>query len=190
LSGRDGRAIVIAGCCFANPKEAGVKNIVEQELLRTVHPMDVVEQVAEANSWECSREEDDELQLTIRGMYATYIVSFNWMEDIEALHLACAIELSAPAHRLRDLKELVMLINEQVWVGHFDYWQDDKVVLYRHSHLMAGGADIDPHQCVQMVQYAFQTCDLYFQALQFVTWAGKSAKEALEAIQFETVGEA
>ena len=37
---------------------------------------------------------------------------------------------------------------------------------------------------------ATESCDLYYQAFQFVVWAGKSAHEALESVLFETVGEA
>ena len=35
-----------------------------------------------------------------------------------------------------------------------------------------------------------ETCERYFQAFQFVIWAGKSPKEALEVVLFETQGEA
>ena len=37
---------------------------------------------------------------------------------------------------------------------------------------------------------ALDTCERYFQAFQFVVWAGKSAAEALDATMFETSGEA
>jgi hypothetical protein len=37
---------------------------------------------------------------------------------------------------------------------------------------------------------AVDTCERYFPAFQFVLWAGKSAREALDAAMFETSGEA
>ena len=37
---------------------------------------------------------------------------------------------------------------------------------------------------------AIESCERYFQAFQFVVWAGKDAVEALEGVLFETVGEA
>jgi hypothetical protein len=33
-------------------------------------------------------------------------------------------------------------------------------------------------------------CERYYQAFQFVLWAGKSATEALDAVMFETSGQA
>ena len=37
---------------------------------------------------------------------------------------------------------------------------------------------------------ALEACERYYQAFQFVVWAGKSASEALDAILFETSGAA
>ena len=37
---------------------------------------------------------------------------------------------------------------------------------------------------------ALDACEGYFPAFQFVVWAGKPAREALDAAMFETSGEA
>ena len=37
---------------------------------------------------------------------------------------------------------------------------------------------------------AVSACDRYYQAFQFILWAGKSAREALDGAMFETQGEA
>ena len=37
---------------------------------------------------------------------------------------------------------------------------------------------------------ALDSCERYFTAFQFVVWAGKTAREALDAAMFETSGEA
>jgi hypothetical protein len=37
---------------------------------------------------------------------------------------------------------------------------------------------------------ALEACERYFTAFQFVVWAGKTAREALDATMFETSGEA
>jgi hypothetical protein len=37
---------------------------------------------------------------------------------------------------------------------------------------------------------AVTACERYYQSFQFVMWAGKTAREALESAMFETVGEA
>ena len=37
---------------------------------------------------------------------------------------------------------------------------------------------------------ALEACERYYQAFQFVVWAGKTAREALDGALFETLGEA
>jgi len=37
---------------------------------------------------------------------------------------------------------------------------------------------------------ALDACESYYPAFQFVVWAGKSAREAMESVMFETAGEA
>ena len=37
---------------------------------------------------------------------------------------------------------------------------------------------------------ALEACEAYFQAFQFVVWSGMDAQSAVDAVLFETVGEA
>jgi hypothetical protein len=61
-----------------------------------VNPLEVVERVAASNDWSFERAGEDEITILVRGKWADYQVSFTWMFDIEALHLACAFELKVP----------------------------------------------------------------------------------------------
>ena len=119
-----------------------------------------------------------------------YQVSFTWMDHIEALHLACAFELRAPERRRAEVQALIALINEQLWVGHFDHWPQDGLVMFRHALVLAGGMEPSGSQCESVLGTALEACERYFPALQFVVWAGKAAREALDAAMFETSGEA
>ncbi|MCB1517607.1 MAG: YbjN domain-containing protein [Hyphomicrobiaceae bacterium] len=157
---------------------------------RTVHPVDIIEHIASINDWSFEREDADEIAISVRGGWSDYHVSFTWMEHLESLHLAAAFDLKVPEARKAEVKHLLNLINEQMWVGHFDIWSKEGVVLFRHSHLLSGGAEVSPHQCEALLRTACDACDHYYQAFQFVVWAGKTADEALNFVMFETVGEA
>ena len=63
------------------------------------------------------------------------------MEDVEALHLACAFDLKVPERRRAEVLQLIALVNEQLWIGHFDMWSAEGVVMFRHALLLAGGAE-------------------------------------------------
>jgi hypothetical protein len=45
-------------------------------------------------------------------------------------------------------------------------------------------------QCEALLTAAVDACERYFPAFQFVVWAGKSAREALDAAMFDTSGQA
>jgi hypothetical protein len=109
---------------------------------------------------------------------------------VEALHVACAFDLKVPERRRGEVLQLVSRINEQMWVGHFDLWSSENVVMFRHSLLLAGGAEATHAQCETMLRASVEACERYFQAFQFVIWAGKTAREALDAVLFETEGQA
>ena len=157
---------------------------------RQMNPLDVVERVAAVRGWPFERAADDEITISIDGRWSDYHASFTWMDEIEALHLACAFDLKVPESRRAEVRQLVSQVNEQLWVGHFDLWPKEGVVMHRHGLLLIGGAQPSGPQCAALLDNALSTCERYYQAFQFVLWAGKGAKEALESATFETKGEA
>lgn len=157
---------------------------------RVEHPVDLIERIAHANQWTFERGDEDEISISVDGKFSAYHVAFTWLEHMEALHGACAFDLKVPSLRRMDILNLVALINEQLWVGHFDLWSSDNVVMFRHSLLLSGGMEPNPEQCESLLKTAVETCERYYQAFQFVLWAGKSAREALDSVMFETAGSA
>lgn len=157
---------------------------------RAEHPVDAVERIAAANEWAFERGDDDEISISVDGVFAPYHVAFTWLPTMEALHGACAFDLTVPNQRRAEVLALVAHVNEQLWVGHFDLWSDDKVVMFRHSLLLTDGLGPSPSQCELLLRIAVDTCERFYQAFQFVVRSGKSAREALDSALFETVGEA
>jgi len=162
------------------------------EVTRVLHenPLDVVEHMAVGNNWPFERTGEDEIGLLVAGRWTNYQVSFTWMGDIEALHLACAFDMRVPENRLADVRQLVACINEQLWIGHFDVWMQNGTVMFRHALVLAGGVTASGRQCEAVLGTALDCCERYFPAFQFVIWAGKSSREALDSVMFETAGEA
>jgi hypothetical protein len=160
------------------------------ESSRSEHPLDVVERLAAIRDWSFDRADLDEMSVSVKGRWAEYHVAFSWIEDVEALHVACAFDLKVQDRRRGEVQQLISLVNERLWVGHFDLWTSENVVMFRHALLLAGGAEPTHGQCEILLKVATDACERYFQAFQFVLWAGKSAREALEGALFVTEGEA
>jgi hypothetical protein len=154
------------------------------------NPIAVVESMALRNDWSFERNVEDELAIAVAGRCANYQVSFTWMDAIKVLHLACAFEVKIPEPRLAEIQLLIAKINEQMWVGHFDVWSQNGTVMFRHSLLLDGGVSTSDRQCEAVLGRALDACEHYYPAFQFVIWAGKSAREAMDAVMFVTSGEA
>jgi hypothetical protein len=157
---------------------------------RSEHPLDLVERLASRHQWSFDRDADDEIAISVKGAWAEYALSFAWLDDLEALHVSCAFSLKPPENRRGELMKLVSLINEQLWLGHFDLWEGEHQMMFRHSLLLAGGTEATTIQCERLMQIALETCEKYFQAFQFTVWAGRSARDALETAMFVTAGQA
>jgi hypothetical protein len=154
------------------------------------NPLDVVEHMASGNNWPFERAGEDEIGIVVTGRWTNYQVSFTWMGDIEALHLACAFDMKVPEARLAEVQQLIAAINEQLWIGHFDVWMQTGAVMFRYALVLAGGISASGRQCEAVLGTALDSCERYFPAFQFVIWAGKTAREAMDSAMFETAGEA
>jgi hypothetical protein len=150
----------------------------------------VVEDIAAANNWSFERSGDDEIMIVSKGDWTDYQLTFTWMEEIEALHLACAFDMKIPLPRRAEVQRIIASINEQLWVGHFDIWTQTGMIMYRQALVLPDGMSASSSQCEAMLAGALQACERYYPALQFVVWAGKSAAEAMSAAMFDTEGEA
>lgn len=164
--------------------------LVEIDIERHSNPVDMIEFVAANNDWSFERSGDDEIAMIVEGDWANYQISFSWMEDLEAVHLACAFDLNVPEHRSGELLQLLSLINGQVLMGHFDIWARDSVVIFRQSLLLSGGAEPTNQQVEVLLSGAVEACEAYFQAFQFVVWSGMAPRQALDLVMFETQGRA
>lgn len=154
------------------------------------NPLDRIERMASRNEWEFERDSENEISVAVEGRWADYQIAITWLTEVETLHVACAFDLKVPPPRKSEILNLISLVNEQLWVGHFDLWSGESVVMFRHAMLLSGGAVPSDDQVAAMVGAAADSCERYYQAFQFVVWAGKSAREALDGALMETVGEA
>ncbi len=155
-----------------------------------ISPLSVVEEIASSNDWSFERSGQDEITILTQGQWTDYQLSFTWMGDIDALHLACAFDMKIPEARRGEVQRLIAAINEQLWIGHFDVWLATGSIMYRQALILPGGMTASPAQCELMLEGALHACERYYPALQFVVWAGKTAAEAMNAAMFDTAGEA
>ena len=156
---------------------------------RPEHPVDVVERLASMNDWAFDRADEDEIRCSSPAP-GRNTRPFTWLPAIEVAACKLLVRPQGSRRRRSEIVALVQLINAQLWIGHFDIWTRDDIVMFRHAHCLAGGAQPSDVQCRTIVEAALTACENYFQAFQFVLWAGRSAREAMDLAVFETKGTA
>jgi hypothetical protein len=154
------------------------------------NPLDRVEKLAESRRWPMDRTSDDEVVMVVQGGWCNLQLSLYWRDDLEALQFACTYDLKVPELRQTEVLRLLNLINAQLLHGHFDFWSHEGTVNFRHSLILAGGAEANDAQCDALIRAGLDSCQRFYPALQFVIWANQSAEAAMENALLETQGEA
>lgn len=153
-------------------------------------PLRLVEQVVHEYEWPCQRHGDDELIVDLDGRFGQYRLWFSWREEMNALRMSCAFDLSAPAEARREVESLVALLNRRLMVGHFNYLPEEAVIYFQHALLLSGGQATNREQVEDLVAIAVSECERAFPAFQLLLDGGRAADEAISAALLETVGEA
>jgi hypothetical protein len=162
----------------------------EDDVLIAADPLDVVERVLNAEDLTFDRTEDGDLAFTLAGGWKDYELWFAWRPEADCLQLSLSIDRRASKEQRPAACELVNLVNQRVWIGHFEVWSDDGEVVFRHSMLLPEGERPSIAQAASMIDAAMEAADRFYPAFDFLLAADKSPDEAMAACMFETVGQA
>jgi hypothetical protein len=115
--------------------------------------------------------------------------------ELARTQIIAQADLTVPDDRRLAVYETIGLINEQLWMGHFELWSADGMILFRHATLLADddaedGGDLSPAQAEILTDAAVEEFERYYPVFQLVLLAGQSPVEALAAALIETAGEA
>jgi hypothetical protein len=154
------------------------------------NPIDLVEEIVQANEWAHDRASDEEMVVEIAGRWCDYRLFFVWQREINALHFTCAFEMKVPKARRAAIFELLAAVNERLWLGHFDVTADTQSPSFRQGVLLRGASGASVEQIEDLVDIAVSECERFYPAFQLVVWGGKPAEEAIAAAMIDPVGEA
>ena len=163
---------------------------VESTQTRHNNPIDMLEELVAVNEWRHERSGDEEMVVEFRGQWCEYRMFFVWQEDLGALYFSCLLDMKIPAGKRPPVAELLSMINERLWLGHFDLCSEEAAPMYSHTVLLRGTSGIVAEQLEDLLETAIAECERFYPAFQFTLWGGKKPQEAMEAAMLETVGEA
>jgi hypothetical protein len=155
-----------------------------------IHPIDLVEHIAEHHDWEFDRIADDQIAMSVVGQWRTYALTLAWSAYDETLRLICTFEMEPPEARIPALYEVLNHANDLCWAGGFTWWNEQKLMVYRYGLVMAGGQVASPEQIDTMINAAVMCCERFYPAIQLVTWADRTPTDAIKVAIAEAYGRA
>ncbi len=155
-----------------------------------LHPIDIVENVAESHAWQFDRVADDQIAMAVEGQWRTYSITLAWSGYDETLRLICAFEMEPPMERLPQVFDTLNLVNDKCWTGAFTYWRDQRLMAFRYGLVLAGGQIVVPEQIDQLIVSAVTASERFYPAFQLVAWGGHAPEDAMGVAISETYGRA
>lgn len=153
-------------------------------------PIDMLERYFGAHGWTSERDED-EIVAKVKGSWTEYELRAIWRHEDSVLQFLAFPDVRVQDERRAAMYEAVGLINEQLWIGHFELWSSSGILLYRHAAMIDGDeAALTLEGAELLVESAIDECERFYPVFQFVLWGGKTPREAIAAALIETQGEA
>jgi hypothetical protein len=155
-------------------------------------PIDMLEEYFEAHGWSSERQGDEEIVAHFQGSWTQYELRAVWREEDQVLQFLALPDVRVAADKRAAIYETIGLINEQLWIGHFELWASSGMLLFRHAALLDGDAEhiLTLDQAETLIEAAIDECERFYPVFQFVLWADKSPADAIAAALIDTQGEA
>ncbi|MBS8226773.1 MULTISPECIES: YbjN domain-containing protein [Rhodobacterales] len=155
-----------------------------------LHPIDIVETLAEHNAWDFDRIADDQIAMAVEGQWRTYSITLAWSGYDETLRLICTFEMEPPEDKHGALYEVLNSVNDMCWAGAFTFWAEQKLMVYRYGLVMGGGQMAHPEQIDKLIGAAVSAAERFYPAMQLVVWGDRPAKDAMQVAIAEAYGRA
>ncbi|MBM0170126.1 YbjN domain-containing protein [Altererythrobacter sp. C41] len=153
-------------------------------------PVDMLAALFEARGWPCRSLSEEEILGEIQGSWGKYQLRGIWRHEDRVLQLLSLPDIRVPREKMRDAYELLALVNEQLWLGHFDIWSQGDMLVYRNGVMLGADGLLGLDQAQALVETAIDECDRFYPAFQFVLWSDKAPREALASALVDAAGEA
>ena len=157
------------------------------------NPIDLVEDLASANTWRYNRVSDNDLQITIPSKWSELTMFVTWQDEFSALLIACQISsLQTPSELELAMSDLLQDINQKLWLGHFDLSEERKTPTFRYTCLMR---HMDAVACLGNIEDVFDVTldeiERFYPAIQMIC-AGQvhHNRETLSTAMLQPIGEA
>lgn len=153
-------------------------------------PIDVIENIFANKFYDMERRSQNEIVIEVQGKWNNMLLFLAWEENMKCLHLSCLINVENKNEDKSKIFELLALANEELWVGHFSYWTEQAMPVFKHSILLNNEDMMIENKVSRLIDIAIKECERMYPVFNIVLNKGMSPKNALYPFEMETIGQA
>ena len=153
------------------------------------NPIGLVEEYMIHQDLNSERSSDQELWAELPSQWGNQKLWVIFHDDIGFIQFNCYLNLKIPVRQMVYAAQTISLMNERVWLGHFELWGEEQVPVFRIV-MPLRGAEFVTEQLEDIIAAIMEETERFFPAIQWVVWGGKTPEEAIAAAIVETEGEA
>ncbi len=162
-----------------------------QNFAFSYNPIDMVENIFSTKSFEFERRSINEVVVEVEGKWNNMLLFFSWEENMRCLHLSCLMDIKSTIEDRSKIFELLALVNEDLWLGHFSYWTEQNMPLFKHAILLTDeNEQVLSAKISQVIDIAIKECERMYPVFKVVLTKGMDPKQALYPMLMETIGQA
>lgn len=165
--------------------------LLAQKIAFEYNPIDLVENIFSSKSFEFERRANNEVVVEVQGKWNNMLLFFSWEENMRCLHLSCLMDIKSTIEDRSKIFELLAMVNEDLWLGHFSYWTEQNMPVFKHSILLNDEDETVLNSKIsQVIDIAIRECERMYPIFKVVLTKGMDPKQALYPMLMETLGQA
>ncbi len=145
------------------------------------NPIDTIENIFVRDNISFDRRKDNELVAEVLGKWDNMLVFFAYEEHMRCLHISCLLNMETAAVDRGKMFELLALLNENLWLGHFSYWSEQKMPIFKHSLILQDTEELFTSKISKIIELSIMECERVYPIFNAVMRQNISPMQALYA---------
>jgi|GEM_PF-1565404 len=146
--------------------------------------------LAEENEWRYERVNNNLVLMVIEGNWRIYTLSVSVNQQNKIMQLTCSFDLNPRKNREKKLYQIINRINHRTPSGTFFVCDEFEQCVFRDQIPLIAMPQIKWKNLSGLLNYAVNSCDQYFPALQLVNYGEDNIDLALAMAITEVMGTA
>lgn len=123
------------------------------------NPIDSIEYILSRDNIAYDRRKKTELVAEVHGKWDNMLIFFAFEEHMRCLHISCLLNIGTSSTDRSKMFELLALLNENLWLGHFSYWSEQKMPIFKHSIILHDEEELFVSKIGQIIELSIMECE-------------------------------